>query len=92
MPPDPETTDGTYPIDWQQAFSESVMDKKAKGELVVGGLPHGHTFLRLQDIRGYENLIFDMADEEPRLRRLIDMVEEFNYRYRHQVAGSWNRT
>jgi len=29
-------------------------------------------------VRGYENLIFDMVDEEPRLYELIQMVEEFN--------------
>ena len=79
-PPDPNETDGTYPIDWQQTRA-TVLAKKAKGELVVGGLPHGHTFLRLQDMRGYENLIYDMADREPSLTRLIEMVEEFNYQY-----------
>jgi uroporphyrinogen decarboxylase len=50
----------------------------AAGTLVYGGLPHGHTFLRLCDIRGYENLICDMADGEPRLQRLIEMVEAYN--------------
>jgi uroporphyrinogen-III decarboxylase len=29
-------------------------------------------------LRGYQNLLFDMADEDPRLLRLIQMVEEFN--------------
>jgi len=32
----------------------------------------------MADMRGYENLIFDMVDEEPRLYELIQMVEEFN--------------
>ncbi len=50
----------------------------ASGTLVYGGLPHGHTFLRLCDIRGYEALICDMADGEPRLWRLIEIVEEHN--------------
>jgi hypothetical protein len=79
-PPDPNETDGTYPIDWQGTRA-TVLEKKAKGELVVGGLPHGHTFLRMQDMRGYENLIYDMADGEPRLTRLIEMIEEFNHRF-----------
>ena len=78
--PDPNETDGTYPINWQQTRA-TVLEKKSNGELVVGGLPHGHTFLRLQDMRGYENLIYNMADGEPRLARLIEMIEEFNYRY-----------
>ena len=42
------------------------------------GLRHGHTFLQLCDIRGYENLLFDMEDEEERLPELIDLVEQFN--------------
>ena len=78
--PDPDKTDGTYPIDWQN-IQAGVAQLKKKGKLVVGGLPHGHTFLRLQDIRGYENLIFDMVDEEPRLKTLMQMVEAFNTLY-----------
>ena len=46
--------------------------------LVYGGLPHGHTFLRLCDLRGYEALICDMADGEPRLWRLLEMIEAHN--------------
>ena len=58
-----------------------MLAEKEAGLLVTGSLPHGHTFLRLQDIRGYENLLLDMVDGEPRLDRLIGMVEEFNHRY-----------
>ncbi len=78
--PDPDKTDGTYPIDWQN-IQARVKRQKENGELVCGGLPHGHTFLRLQDIRGYENLIFDMLDEEPNLMILMEMVEKFNFQY-----------
>ena len=78
--PDPNTTNGMVPIDWQ-SIAASVKGQKHNGDLISGGLPHGHTFLRLQDIRGYENLILDMHDEDPRLIKLIEMVEEFNYQY-----------
>jgi uroporphyrinogen decarboxylase len=78
--PDPDETDGTYLIDWEE-IHDSVNQLKLSGEFVRGGLPHGHTFLRLQDIRGYENLIFDMVDGEPRLSALIEMLETFNHRY-----------
>ncbi|MEI7901240.1 MAG: uroporphyrinogen decarboxylase family protein [bacterium] len=78
--PDPAVTDGTFPIDWE-ALTKTVQRARQAGELVWGGLPHGHTFLRLQDIRGYENLIFDMIDAVPQARRLMQMVEDFNYRY-----------
>lgn len=82
--PDPDATDGTYPVDWNR-LREYARQRKANGELVCGALPHGHTFLRLQDIRGYENLIFDMSDEPPHFRTLLDMVETFNARY----VGKW---
>ena len=44
------------------------------------GLPHGHTFLRLQDIRGYEATICDLFDDDPRILRLLEMIEAFNLR------------
>lgn len=80
VPPDPQKTDGTYPIDWQD-IQDSVRRQRENGQLVIGELPHGHTFLRLQDIRGYENLIFDMTDNNPNLADLIEMVAEFNYQF-----------
>ena len=79
-PPDPNVTDGLNSIDWP-ALRTSVQRQKLEGRLVSAGLPHGHTFLRLQDIRGYENLLLDMIDGEPRLSKLIQMVENFNYQY-----------
>ena len=78
--PDPNETNGTNPIDWDK-IKVNTLRARENGELIGGGLPHGHTFLRLQDIRGYENLLFDMFDEEPNLPKLIGMVEEFNYQY-----------
>lgn len=51
---------------------------QANGGVTFGGLEHGHTFLRLSDIRGYENLLMDMIDEEPRLMKLIEIVEDYN--------------
>lgn len=78
--PDPERTDGTYPVDWARV-AEGVRATRAAGGLVRGSLPHGHTFLRLQDIRGYTELLVDLADADPDALRLIGMVEEFNARY-----------
>ena len=77
--PDPDHSDGIFPIDWDAVHAE-VGALREKEALVCGGLPHGHTFLRLMDIRGYENLLLDMMDEDPRLLKLIDMIEEFNRR------------
>jgi uroporphyrinogen decarboxylase len=76
-PPNPEETDGTFPIDWKQICADAEQ-ARAAGELVQGGLPHGHTFLRLQDIRGYANFVMDLAEEDPRAMRLVEMVAGFN--------------
>ncbi len=76
-PPDPAFSDGLGPIDWHQ-ISQSLQQCRLDGHLAQSSLRHGHTFLRLQDLRGYQNLIFDMADANPRLLILIEMVEVFN--------------
>jgi len=76
-PPDPDKADGMFPVDWD-ALRKEAARARADGDVVRGSLPHGHTFLRLQDIRGYENFLLDMLSGEPRLDRLIAMVEEFN--------------
>ncbi|OPZ23132.1 MAG: Uroporphyrinogen decarboxylase (URO-D) [Lentisphaerae bacterium ADurb.BinA184] len=76
-PPNPANGDGMHPLDWT-AIAASVAAARRDGHLVWLSLPHGHTFLRLQDLRGYQNLVFDMADDEPRLAELIAMVEGFN--------------
>ena len=77
VPPDPDRVTGLGPIDWRQV-EKDLKRARAEGRLTAGWLEHGHTFMRLQDLRGYENLLYDMADDEPRLSELIDMVEAFN--------------
>ena len=68
---------GVGPVDWEREKLMIAADR-ARGSFVSRGLRHGHTFLQLSDIRGYENLMFDMADEEPLLAELIDGIEQFN--------------
>jgi uroporphyrinogen decarboxylase len=75
--PDPETSNGLAPVDWQ-AIASNIEKRQTTGEIVSGSLRHGHTFLQLCDIRGYENLTFDMVDGEPRLWKLIEILEAFN--------------
>lgn len=77
QPPDPATSDGLVWVDWDE-IAQDFRQKKEKDELIQAGLRHGHTFLQLCDIRGYQNLIFDMVDNEPRLRQLIQMLKDFN--------------
>lgn len=74
---DPGTTDGLFPVNWEETEAKWARFK-AQGGSFKGALRHGHTFLQLCDLRGYENLIFDMMDEEPLLDELIEQLEEFN--------------
>lgn len=75
--PDPEVCTGIGPVNWRE-LEANFKKAREDGEITRGGLRHGHTFLQLCDIRGYENLMFDMADDEPGLRELAAMVEDFN--------------
>jgi len=75
--PDPEKCMGIGPIDWKME-KENIHARRAAGHFTGAGLRHGHTFLQLSDLRGYQNLMFDMADEEPKLWKLIEGVETFN--------------
>lgn len=75
--PDPEVCMGIGPIDWNRE-RQLIEDAHARGAFVSRGLRHGHTFLQLSDLRGYENLMLDMADDEPLLMELLNGVEEFN--------------
>ena len=77
VPPSPEEHNGWVPVDWT-AIAASLERAGKRGELRAGGLRHGHTFLTLTYLRGYQNLILDMADDEPRLWRLLEIVEAFN--------------
>jgi len=75
--PDPAVCTGIGPIDWD-AKAEQINEARARGRFTHGGLYHGHTFLRLSDLRGYQNLLFDMMDEEPLLSDLIEKLGRFN--------------
>jgi uroporphyrinogen decarboxylase len=76
-PPDPAQTNGMAATDWS-TIKAKILKAKKEGKFGVGSLEHGHTFLRLSYLRGYENLLLDMADGEKRLWQLIEMVESFS--------------
>jgi uroporphyrinogen decarboxylase len=44
------------------------------------GFPHGFMYLRLQDLRGFEELMIDFAEEPHELQVLIDKVLAYNLR------------
>jgi hypothetical protein len=76
-PPDPAQTNGMAAIDWA-IIKDKILKAKRQGKHGVGSLEHGHAFLRLSYLRGYEKLLLDMAEGEIRLRQLIEIVESFS--------------
>ena len=77
QPPSPETSDGLFPLDWD-ALAGSAARCRQEDRLFSITLPHGHTFLRLLDLHGYENVMIAMATAEPRLWDALQMLEDFN--------------
>ena len=85
--PDPDKTDGLYWVDWDARKREWETLKAVDGSF-QGKLRHGHTFLQLCDLRGYENVLMDMMDEEPLLMELIEQLEAFNLAVVRHFVGS----
>jgi len=76
-PPDPAQSNGMAAIDWS-IIKDKILKAATEGKHSAGSLEHGHAFLRLSYLRGYEKLLLDMADRDDRLWQLIKMVEEFS--------------
>ena len=75
--PDPEVSDGLYPVSWSEKEKQWARTRQEKGWFFES-LRHGHTFMQLCDLRGYQDLMCDMYDEEPMLDQLIDDLTQFN--------------
>ncbi len=75
--PDSTHTNGMTEIDWPAERCQAL-DARRTGKYCSASLEHGHTFQRLCYLRGYENLLLDMADGNEQLRDLVDTVEAFN--------------
>jgi len=85
QPPDPLTQSGRQgPADWEAA-RRRVEEARQKGALAGGGLEHGFFLMRLTYLRGFENLMADLAAGAPELPRLIEMVGGFS----QVVVGKW---
>lgn len=65
------------PADWERKREETEAAKR-RGDLACGGLPHGFLFMRLTYLRGFDNMMIDMATEHPMLWKLIDVLYEHN--------------
>ncbi len=75
--PDALTTADRGPVDWK-AIGREMAEAKARGDLTSGGVPHGFHFMRLTYLRGFDNMMIDMAMEEPMLAKLIDALYQHN--------------
>lgn len=75
--PDPKKHNGLHPIDWD-AEARSLQLARQAGKLADAGLRHGHTFLQMTDIRGYQNFLFDMMDGADYLPDFLTRLTDFN--------------
>jgi len=77
IPPDPDFSMGVGPVNWEEETVRIQREKNENG-FAKAGLRHGHSFLQLCYLRGYENLLIDMAEGDGRIWKLIGIVEDFN--------------
>lgn len=79
QPPDPDKH-----TDWEKA-KKNIEKAKEVGKVARGGTDHGFIFLRLTYLRGFENLMLDIAEGRPELDELIGMVEDYWF----EVVKRW---
>ena len=79
QPPDPMVTGDRGPANWA-AERERIAKAREAGRLTAGGVPHGFLFMRLWYLRGFDNLMMELAEEPADLARLIEMVVAHNER------------
>lgn len=64
-------------IDWEER-KKGLENSKKQGDLASGGLVHGFMYMWLYYLRGFNNFMLDIGSREPKLKRLIEMVLEYN--------------
>jgi len=76
-PPDPSKENDLEDLDWKK-IAEDIRRAKEEGRVARGGVCHGFLFQRLYYLRGFENLMVDIAEKNENLPRLIDMILDYN--------------
>lgn len=79
QPPDPDKH-----TDWEKA-KKKIEKAKEGGKVARGWTDHGFIFLRLTYLRGFENLMLDIAEGRPELDELIGIVEGYWF----EVVKRW---
>ena len=78
VPPDALKDDQFGPRNWIRV-EQNLTHAKAQGYLAIGTpLSHGFMYMLLYYLRGFENLMIDMATDDPHLGQLIAIVEKYN--------------
>lgn len=75
--PDPLVEWDREPANWS-AVAAAVAAQRARSQVTGGGPPHGFFFDRVTYLRGFENLLLDMATAAPELPQLLDVVMGHN--------------
>jgi uroporphyrinogen decarboxylase len=83
-PPDPLVKADRGPADWDAA-RKRVEEERENGRVTTGGVPHGFLLMRLFFLRGFENLMMDLATEPPQLPELVNILVEHNLK----IVDEW---
>lgn len=77
--PDPLRDNTFGPRQKPEEIRRSMQEARQRGDLAWGGgLQHGFMYMRLFYLRGFENLMADLALDDPRIRHVIQKVEAYN--------------
>jgi len=82
--PDPALRADRGPADWEAA-KRQLSRAREKRRVAWGSVPHGFLFMRLFYLRGFDNFMADLAQEEPHLERLCQLLVDHNLK----LVRSW---
>ncbi len=73
--PDPAIENDRSKRDWAQE-EENIIKTREMGKPTFGSLAHGFMLLRLTYLRGFENALCDLLDDDEHMQYLIDGIEK----------------